>query len=837
MSDAKQKRPYLLRILGTWGVFLCVLGALTLPLGPLPPLGSFLSPATGFLRNAPSNSKQSDPQVLTLSGLRSEVTISVDIRGVPHVTASNDTDLAFGQGYITARDRLWQMELQTAATAGRVAEILGAKAVDFDIKQRKFGFLSAAAAEVEFLQKNDPDQFQMLLAYSKGVNAYIDSLEPATLPLEYKLLGTRPEPWTPLKCALFHKQMTWILTGNEDDFKFTNALQKYSDEEMENLFPSFLAGSTPILDEKIAQMSTSDLTGFNSVTSPFIPDGLFQLSELPVKNKDSRSGTNGSNNWVVDGVHTSHGYPVLANDPHLDLKLPSIWYEIQLTAPSVNVYGASLPGLPHVIIGFNENTSWGITNAGVDVIDWYAMTLDRSQPTPKYLFGEQWRDAEVRKEIIRVKGEPPREIETIQTHLGPIAKEVSVEKKNGGLQTLPIAMKWTGHSPSNEFRVFFNLNRARSVMDCKSALTAYEAPGQNFVLADKTGSIGLVQAGRFPMRSAGFGRTVLDGSNPVTEWKDFIPFSHLPQSWSPERGHLSSANQQPTRMRPNGFDSGDWGFTSYLRGKRIAEKLATVETGEPATIGELMKLQNDVVDLRAKELLPTLLNWVQGKTKSEEAKESIRLLSRWNFELKADSVEAALWSEWWSQFYDMIWEKAFPKPNFLPPSEDRTMELLLASTSGHWPENTNVPKFSSLPDLAAVALEQAVKTLKLAANNQELDNTLPMWGQYRGTNIPHLARLPGFGFEKLNTSGNGNTVNATTEKHGPSWRMVVTWVDALPKAWGIYPGGQSGHVGSVFYANMMSSWLKGELDQLLFVQQGTLKESLTMERIKLEKIK
>lgn len=837
MSEAKQKRPYLLRILGTWGVFTCVLGAMTLPLGPLPPLGSFLSPVSGFLRNAPSHSKQTELQTLTLSGLRSDVSISVDIRGVPHVTASNDTDLAFGQGYITARDRLWQMELQTAATAGRVSEILGAKAVEFDIKQRKLGFLAAASAEVEFIQKNDPEQFQILTAYSKGVNAYIDSLEPATLPLEYKLLGSRPEPWTPLKCALFHKQMTWTLTGNSDDFKFTNALQKFSKEELDNLFPPFLAGSAPILDEKVAQMSTSEFTGFNSMTAPYRPDGLFQLSDSPVANKNSRSGNNGSNNWVVDGVHTSHGYPVLANDPHLDLKLPSIWYEIQLTAPGVNVYGVSLPGLPHVIIGFNENTSWGITNAGVDVIDWYAMTLDKTKSTPKYLFGDLWRDAEVRKEVIRVKGESPREIETLHTHLGPIAKEMGVEKKNGGTQSLPIAMKWTGHSPSNEYRVFFNLNRSRSVMDSKSALSTYEAPGQNFVLADKTGSIGFVQAGRFPIRSAGFGRTVLDGSNPSSEWKDFVPFSHLPQSWSPERGHLSSANQQPTRTRTNGFDSGDWGFTSYLRGKRISEKLSTVEAGETATIGELMKLQNDVVDLRARELLPTLAKWVGSKTKSEEAKESLRLLMRWNFELNAESVEAALWSEWWSRFYDSIWEKAFPRPNFIPPSEDRTMELLLASTPGEWPENASVPKFSSLPDFAVVALEQAIQSLKLSSDKQKLERPLPSWGQFRGTNIPHLANLPGFGFEKLKTSGNGNTVNAITEKHGPSWRMVVTWVDALPKGWGIYPGGQSGHVGSIFYANMMENWVKGELDQLLFVQQGSLKESLTVERIKLEKVK
>jgi len=834
MSAASEKRPYLLRILGTWGVFLLIALVLSIPLGPLPPLGNLLSPATGYLRNAPSSSKRATALNVIAEGVRANVSISIDSRGVPHVVAMNDFDLAFGQGYATARDRLWQMELQTAATAGRVSEILGAKAVEFDIKQRKLGFLAAAEAEIEFLRKNDPEQLEMLESYSRGVNAYIKSIDSSEWPLEYKLLGTSPEQWTPLKCALFHKQMIWILTGQFDDFKFTNALQKFTKDELENLFPDFYTSGLPILDTSVAQMSTGDLDSFNAPTPPLKLDGLLQIADLPLNKSHSNAGANGSNNWVVDGVHTGHGYPVLANDPHLDLKLPSIWYEIQLTAPGVNIYGTSLPGLPHVIIGFNENVSWGITNAGVDVIDWYALKFDKNKPTPNYLYGKQWKPTSVRKETIKIRGQQARTIDVLQTHFGPIAKEYELEQKTGGTTPISFAMKWTGHSPSNEFRVFYSLNRARSVVDMKNALRSYEAPGQNFVMADKTGSIGYVQAGRFPMRSHGQGRFVLDGSEPSNEWNGFVPFSHLPQSWSPDRGYLATANQQPTRDAPLGYASGDWGFTSYLRGTRILQRLEAQTNPNPTTISALMALQNDVVDLRAKAVLPVFFKWINGKSRNEMEAKALSLLADWKFEMSANSVAAAVWSKWWEFFYNSVWEKAFPETFFKRPSEDRTTELLLADSSELWPRSANIPKLASLPDLALSSFQRAVETLQRYADRKGTDGALPTWGAFRGTRIPHLANLSGFGIDHLETGGNGITVNATTETHGPSWRMVVTWVEAQPRAWGVYPGGQSGHVGSNFYSNMTRDWQNGELQELLFVQQGMLKDSLTLQRINLE---
>ncbi|MEY3901656.1 MAG: hypothetical protein RL189_962 [Pseudomonadota bacterium] len=846
MSEPAEKRPYLLRILGTWGVFLFLAVLFSIPLGPIPPLGNFLSPYSGYLKNAPSVAKKNAPTSEFEAGIKGKkITISVDTRGVPHVVAENDLDLAFGQGYATARDRLWQMELQTAATAGRVSELLGEKAFEFDAKQRRLGFLAAAEAELEFLQKNDPQQYEILEAYSEGVNAYIRSLTPQQWPVEYKLLGTSPGKWTPLHCALFHKQMTWTLTGNFDDFKMSNALQRFSQSELEFLFPDFYPRSTPILDASVANMSVSSPEMAETSSSPARLDGILKIENKSQRSQqEKRKPSNGSNNWVVDGTRTAHGYPLLANDPHLDLKLPSIWYEIQLSAPNVNVYGVSLPGLPHVIIGFNDSVSWGITNAGTDVIDWFAMKFDKAKPAPNYLSAQRWRPSTVRKEIIRIKGKPSRTIDVIETHLGPIAQELTLEQKSGATSTVPFAMLWKGHTPSNEFRVFHSLNRARTVVEMKNALRDYQAPGQNFVMADKTGSIGLLQAGRFPIRtSAAAGRFVLDGTSPTAGWKDDISFVHLPQSWSPERGHLSSANQQPTLDPAFGYASGDWGFTSYLRGERIFQKLneltatqpASFSSLMPASISSLMQLQNDVTDLRAKKLLPLFSRWTVGLLRNDDDRKVLDMLNRWNFELHARSIEAAVWSKWWEIVHDTLWEKAFPTPDFKSPSEDKTLELLLSKEDSDWPASASVMRRTEVPLLVANSLERAVKTLRTFSERKNLPEQLPQWGEFRGTKIPHLANLPGFGIEHLFTGGDGHTVNATTDHHGPSWRMVVTWVDAQPRAWGVYPGGQSGHAGSPHYTNMIEPWRNGQLQELLFVQQGQLKEDLTLSRTVLEK--
>jgi penicillin amidase len=869
MSGSNEKRPYLLRILGTWGFFLFIALMLSFRLGSIPPLGVFLSPATGYLANAHTwglsrlskKSQTLTPETLKFKGLKSVITISTDSREVPHVYADNDVDLAFGQGFATARDRLWQMDIQTMATAGRMSEIVGEKAFQFDVKQRKLGFLAAAEAEVAHIKEHDPEQYEILESYSRGVNAYIETLEPTEWPLEYKILDTSPQPWTPLRSALFHKQMTWMLTGHLNDFKFTNALQKYTPEEIEILFPDFFSAGEPILNESVTSTTphhttqTPDTPVNISLTSraamPMLPaapsqpedkhrpltfDGLIKVPEEPkAARKERRRGAHGSNNWVVNGQLTENKFPVLANDPHLDLKLPSIWYEIQLTSPNVNVYGVSLPGLPHVIIGFNDTVSWGITNAGTDVLDWSAMKFDKAKPAPQYFFANEWRASKIRHEKIQIRGQTARSIEVIETRLGPIAQELAFEQKSGGTTTIPFAMQWIGHAPSNEFRVFFNLNRARSLSDLKTALMTYQAPAQNFVMADSSGAIGFVQAGRFPRRSKSFGRFVLDGTLPETEWSNDLSFEELPQSWSPPRGFLHSANQQPTRQPPAGYASGEWGFTSYLRGTRIHQHLQELTSGaQPVSLAALKNLQNDVVDLRAKAVLPLFIQWTAPFLKDSEDQKILKSLSNWNFELKASSQEATLWSEWWDTVYEAIWEKAFPAPHFISPSADKTMELLLSDQLKDWPALQAIPSKSELPELVSKSFGRTLKNLRSFAKVSELSTTLPPWGIFRGTRINHIAQLEGFGVGPLPSGGSALTVNATTEHHGPSWRMVVTWIESQPRAWGVFPGGQSGHVGSPQYSNMIKPWLEGQLEELIFARQGKLQDLSVVSQIRLE---
>ncbi|MDZ7648875.1 MAG: penicillin acylase family protein [Cytophagales bacterium] len=315
---------------------------------PIPALGKFLNPFTGFWQNA--ETMKPNAETLSLKGLNDEVTILYDSLLIPHVFAKNDDDLYFAQGYITAKNRLWQMEFQTHAAAGRVSEIIGAAALDYDRTQRRRGMIYAAENALNAME-SDPIAKAMVTSYTRGINQYIESLRDKDFPLEYKLLNYRPEPWTNLKCALLLKNMALTLNFGDKDIEMTNALKLFDKEVVDLLWPDHEMVGDPIVDRK-------DNWKFTPVTLDSVPlalpDALINLQPLTKADKDV-----GSNNWAVGGRKTQTGSPILCNDPHLNLTLPSIWYVIHLNAPGVNVMGASLPGSPAVISGFNDSIAWG----------------------------------------------------------------------------------------------------------------------------------------------------------------------------------------------------------------------------------------------------------------------------------------------------------------------------------------------------------------------------------------------------------------------------------------------------------------------------------------------
>ncbi|HBK89987.1 MAG TPA: penicillin acylase family protein, partial [Cytophagales bacterium] len=327
---------------------------------PIPPLGKFLDPFHGFWQNATDQGTAS--KASSIPGLTDKVTIVYDSIGVPHIFATNDNDLFFTQGYVTANDRLWQMEFQTHAAAGRVSEIIGKAALDYDRRQRRLGMVAAAQNAIKSMESN-PVSKAMVDSYSKGINAYISTLSYEDYPFEYKLLDYSPEPWSGIKCALLLKSMAQTLNMGEKDLEMTNALSLFGKDMIALLYPDREKVGDPIVDNagswkfKPAPMDSVPLA---------LPKELVSLTPTEKSPPDV-----GSNNWAVSGSRTATGSPLLSNDPHLQLSLPSIWYIIHLNAPGVNTMGASLPGSPAVISGFNDSIAWGVTNAQRDLVDWY----------------------------------------------------------------------------------------------------------------------------------------------------------------------------------------------------------------------------------------------------------------------------------------------------------------------------------------------------------------------------------------------------------------------------------------------------------------------------------
>ena len=342
--------------------------------GSIPPMGKFLDPAHGIWQN--DQTENGNIAEVQLKGLKEGVTVHYDEHLIPHIFAENDSDLYFAQGYITAKHRLWQMEFQTHAAAGRISELIGRAAVDFDKLQRRKGMVFGAENALAKM-KEDPKTTQYVMAYADGVNAYIAQLNDADLPAEYKLLDYRPEAWTAKKTALLLMYMTDMLAGGDSDLEYTNFLRKYGKERFDLLYPDFFDTIDPVIPKE------RDWSEWEVVPHE-IPEGELPLDSIP-ETLEKPDPDNGSNNWAVAPEKSYSGNAVLANDPHLGLKLPSIWYAMQLATPEKNTYGVSLPGALGIIIGFNNNISWGATNATRDVKDWYKIEFtDASRNTYRH---------------------------------------------------------------------------------------------------------------------------------------------------------------------------------------------------------------------------------------------------------------------------------------------------------------------------------------------------------------------------------------------------------------------------------------------------------------------
>lgn len=784
--------------------------------GRIPPLGKLLNPFAGFWQNG--ERMDALPEDLVLDGLTGEVRILWDTRRVPYIFADNDTDLYFAQGYVAALLRLWQMEFQVLHIAGRLTEIVGPAALPLDRFHRRFGMLWAAE-KMDRAFEDDLQTKQIIDAYAAGVNAYIDELKTKDLPLEYKILDYRPEPWSGVKSALLLMSMSYTLAGGSMDPALTVLREALGEDAVDLLFPYHF----PLADPVIPPGTAWD---FKPIPIPRIPENVSAPGAVPnpggvtsasagqtLRPFGTRPGPGiGSNNWAVSGRLTQSGFPILCNDMHLGLNLPAVWYELQLSAPGVRVRGVSFPGAPTVVAGFNENIAWGFTNAGSDVLDWYAITF-RDESRSEYLYGGEWRKTVVREEKIEVRGAKPAVDRVLYTHHGPVVRLQGEPAFDVADVPPDAALRWLGHDPSNLILAFHRFNRADNCDDFMKALELWIHPAQNIVYADAAGQIAIVHSGMFPLRWKGQGRYILDGTDPAHDWAGWIPTEHLPRIKNPERGFVGSANQAPAGPEYPYYLG--WNYVSFERGARINEILAESADITPE---DMIRMQNDILGLRPRKVLPVLLGFLENEQGSDLEIWCLEKLQGWNFEYRSDYEAPAIFREFWNSLNMLTWDNK--KPDGLQrmphPASDVMIDLILNHPESVFFDDHTTPEKERLPDIARRAFRDAVGKLEERRGPPGDDW---QWGRAKGTRIGHLARMPGLGRENLVIDGDATVIRAVGSDWGPSWSMVVEMGPEL-RAWGIYPGGQSGNPGSRHYEDFIGDWMDGKPYEILFLKSA-----------------
>ncbi len=782
--------------------------------GQIPPLGGFLDPRAGFWQNAEERGEQWKglPRFRTL---KEEVSVYVDSLQIPHIYANNEHDLYFVQGYITARERLFQMEFLTRAAAGRISEVVGADALPFDRMQRRQGLLYGAKQVRDSIER-DPHMRRIARAYSQGVNAYIHSLDRADLPLEYKLLDHSPEEWRPLKTALLLQYMSNSLSGKDRDLELTNALKKLGEERFDLLFPERLPGNAPIIPP--SKKWEFDPLPVDTPDQPLRTHYIQKPDTLP-----SPHPGNGSNNWAVSGTKTLSGNPILANDPHLPLYFPSIWFAVHLNAPDMNVMGVSLPGSPSVIIGFNDSLAWGITNAGRDTRDWYEIQY-RGEEKAAYRYGDQWFPTRKKVEKFDVMGEDPVLDTITYTHYGPVVFDRSFPEDRERL--VGYALKWSAHDPSNELRAFYAMNKAQDHEGFKEALRAFSRPAQNFAFATVEDSIGMWVQGDFQRKWEEQGRFLMDGRDPVNDRQGSIPFHHNPHVVNPDRGFVSSANQHPVDSTyPYYLNTVENG---YYRARRIDQWLAGHDSLTP---GDMKEFQTDVFSFQAKMVLPLLLDSLSGAPLDQRERVHFQRLKEWDHTYGADETAPVLFELWWRELYRSLWEEFRKDSLALPyPHSALTIHLLKEGKEKAFSAKGRPSGKEAVKTRIRAAFHRAADSI--AALREERDSALTWW-RFKGTRIGHLLRLPAFGSSELRVGGDRGIVNATSSRHGPSWRMVVELGEKV-KAWGVYPGGQSGNPGSPYYDNMVEEWKEGQYFPLIFEEAEAFPDEALSTKVRLK---
>ncbi len=769
----------------TIGYFALLIVPINTESGILPPLGNFLNPFSGLWQNAEPNDKWID---LEQRGFRIDLPVRIlyDERLVPHVFAENEMDQAFAQGYLHAKHRLWQMDITARQAAGRLAEVFGSRVLFLDQRHRRLGMVKSAT---EYAEKwSQCPEYPILEAYVRGVNSYIRQLSAAELPFEFKLFNYWPELWSTKKTALVFMSMNLVLCGRNEDLAATNSYQLLGKKQFDYLFPEWNPQQSPIIPKTVVW----DFDGPKFPPQQDLIGGTYPSFQVV-----SSDGV-GSNNWAIAPSLTRNGNPILCNDPHLQLTLPSIWYEMQLASNDLNVYGVTFPGVPNVIIGFNSKMAWGQTNVGIDVSDLFEIEWVDEDHLIYRLDGQ---DRKVEWEVERYLVHGAKEVkDTIKyTHWGPVVVD----------DTLSLALHWL---PNIEIegcalQTFIGLNKGSSYDDYIDALKYFGSPPQNFVFASSQGDIAIKVQGKLPIKRKGQGKFVQNGTRTTNGWGGYIPFKETPMLKNPGHGYVASANQHSTDTT---YPYYYHGFFEDYRGRYLNERLAEMEQIQ---IADMQALQNSTYSQLAADLCPLLVDLVQNIADGDSIWQK---LNQWTYCYDRDSDEASFFEEWKDRFYRTTWDEFIDSNDLLTPEIWRTIEMVKRDPSSKYFDLRETKQVEDARDIAVVTYQQMVETMD---SIKRVGGTVN-WQEFRRFDIPHLSRIPSFSAQDIKVGGSAKSLNAVSDRHAPSWRMIVELSDSV-RAWGVLPGGASGNPGSKFYKTGIEEWSSGKYFQLHFLSDAS----------------
>lgn len=766
---------------------------------------------------------KSHPQIngtIRVAGLKSQVEIVRDPLGVPHIYASNADDLFFAQGYVQAQDRLWQMELFRHVGAGRTAELSGRSGVSDDKFLRTLGI--PRAARMYWENANDEEK-RIANAFAAGVNAFIESHRD-NLPIEYALIGISPEPWQPVDSAAWAKIMALDLGGNRTQELVRARLREIlgSDKATE-LMPAY-----PTQGPFIISPEARDYKAVSPNQSTFAPNASLGVTESPVVSLgkpnfdaiarvDSRMTLGdgiGSNNWVVDGTKTESGMPMLANDPHLSIQMPSIWYEIGLHCQPVsadcpyNVVGMAFAPSPSIVIGHNDRIAWGITNTNPDVQDYFAEKINPQNPN-QYEYQGKWEDFRIEREIVKIKGGGEETFDVRISRHGPIMTPVLE-----GI-TQPLALQWTAtREPSHVISAILRLNRATNWSEFRDALKLFDVPAQNFVYADVDGNIGYQMPGNIPIRARGDGSVPAPGWTGEYEWTSYIPFDELPSVYNPPTHFIATANNQVAPSSYKYLITKDW--SAPYRATRINELLALKDR---LSVQDFQAMQADVESLP----LETLRKYIVGFTFEKEKFLPTRAMEhviKWNGRLDSDSIGGSIVQATYLRVMKNILENRLDTDLmnvYLDLGSAPRAALLgwLDQPEGDWWDDPTTPQKETRDDILKKSFEQGVDDLGRQFGDAPAEWK---WGRMHTAVFGHpigsvqpLNLL--FNVGPVSTNGDGYTVNNGgfrdsrnfAQRTVASMRLIHDLSD-WNRSMQMHTTGQSGQPLNKHYNDMVMPW-------------------------------